>query len=127
MALSSERDVAASALSHGDRRLLEVAVAMATRPRLLFLDEPTAGMNPVERARLLATIRTLPREKRAPFVVGEHAMAGVCARSQRGGVLPRGEPLCGGPPARVRGDARVREVYLGDEVSEPAGAGGAAP
>ncbi len=121
--LSSERDVAASALSHGDRRLLEVGVAMASRPRLLFLDEPTAGMNPVERTRLLASIRALAQEGRATFVLVEHDMDVVFALSRRVVVLHRGELLCDGPPERVRGDPKVREVYLGDEVSAPDGAG----
>ena len=115
--LSAEGKVAAGALSHGDRRLLEVGVALASRPRLLFLDEPTAGMNPVERARLLAGIRALAAEGRATFVLVEHDMDVVFALSQRVVVLHRGELLCDGPPERVRGDPRVREVYLGDEVS----------
>ena len=125
--LSAERDVAASALSHGDRRLLEVGLAMASRPRLLFLDEPTAGMNPVERTRLLASIRALAQEKRATFVLVEHDMDVVFALSQRVVVLHRGELLCDGPPERVRGDPGVREVYLGDEVSAAATGGAAAP
>ena len=126
--LSAERDVAASALSHGDRRLLEVGVALASRPRLLFLDEPTAGMNPVERTRLLAGIRALAAEGRATFVLVEHDMDVVFALSRRVVVLHRGELLCDGPPERVRGDARVREVYLGDEVLEaPAPGGGPTP
>ncbi|HEU4382355.1 MAG TPA: ABC transporter ATP-binding protein [Anaeromyxobacteraceae bacterium] len=128
LGLSAEQNVLASALSHGDRRLLEVGVAMASRPRLLFLDEPTAGMNPVERTRLLGSIRALSQERRATFVLVEHDMDVVFALSHRVVVLHRGELLCDGPPERVRGDARVREVYLGDEVSEAAGAaGGAAP
>ena len=123
--LTAEREAAASALSHGDRRLLEVGVALASRPRLLFLDEPTAGMNPVERTRLLASIRTLAQEGRATFVLVEHDMDVVFALSRRVVVLHRGELLCDGPPERVRGDPRVREVYLGDEVAEPAEAGAA--
>jgi branched-chain amino acid transport system ATP-binding protein len=116
--LSAEREVAAGALSHGDRRLLEVGVALASRPRLLFLDEPTAGMNPVERTRLLASIRALAAEGRATFVLVEHDMDVVFALSRRVVVLHRGELLCDGAPERVRGDPRVREVYLGDEVSD---------
>jgi branched-chain amino acid transport system ATP-binding protein len=115
--LSAERDLAASALSHGDRRLLEVAVALAARPVVLFLDEPTAGMNPVERARLLESIQKLSSEGRTTFVLVEHDMDVVFSLSQRVVVLHRGELLCDGPPGRVRGDARVREVYLGDEVA----------
>jgi branched-chain amino acid transport system ATP-binding protein len=115
--LSAERDLAASALSHGDRRLLEVAVALAARPALLLLDEPTAGMNPVERVRLLESIRKLAGEGRTTFVLVEHDMDVVFSLSQRVVVLHRGEILCDGTPDRVRGDPRVREVYLGDEVA----------
>jgi branched-chain amino acid transport system ATP-binding protein len=116
--LSAERDLAAAALSHGDKHLLEVGVALAARPALLFLDEPTAGMNPLERSRLLESIRKLAAEGRTTFVVVEHDMDVVFSLSQRVVVLHRGELLCDGSPERVRGDARVREVYLGEEVAD---------
>ncbi len=125
--LSAEREVAAGALSHGDRRLLEVGVALASRPRLLFLDEPTAGMNPVERTRLLESIRALAAPGHTTFVLVEHDMDVVFALSQRVLVLHRGEVLCDGSPGTVRGDPRVREVYLGDEVSERPEAAGQRP
>ena len=116
--LSAQRGVLASALSHGDKHLLEVGVALAARPALLFLDEPTAGMNPLERARLLDSIRALAREGRTTFVVVEHDMDVVFSLSDRVVVLHRGEVLCDGAPEVVRGDAKVREVYLGQEVPE---------
>jgi branched-chain amino acid transport system ATP-binding protein len=115
--LSGARHLAASALSHGDRRLLEVAVALAARPALLLLDEPTAGMNPVERSRLLEGIRALAAERRTTFLLVEHDMDVVFSLSQRVVVLHRGEILCDGPPDLVRGDPRVREVYLGDDAA----------
>ena len=114
--LSERRDTRAAALSHGDRHLLEVGVALAARPALLFLDEPTAGMNPVERARLLESVRGLAREGRTTFVVVEHDMDVVFSLSARVVVLNRGEVLCDGTPDVVRNDRKVREVYLGDEV-----------
>ena len=116
--LGAHRDTVASALSHGDRHLLEVGVALAARPTLLFLDEPTAGMNPRERARLLDSIRALAREGRTTFVLVEHDMDVVFSLSDRVVVLHRGELLCDGPPDHVRADAKVREVYLGQEVEE---------
>jgi branched-chain amino acid transport system ATP-binding protein len=124
--LSERRDTRAAALSHGDRHLLEVGVALAARPALLFLDEPTAGMNPAERSRLLASVRGLAREGRTTFVIVEHDMDVVFSLSARVIVLNRGEVLCDGAPDVVRSDQRVREVYLGDEVIDflPA-AGGA--
>jgi len=116
--LLAERDTPDTALSHGDLRLLEVGVALAAAPTLLFLDEPTAGMNPVERVRLLDNIRELAREGRTTFVVVEHDMDVVFSLSERIIVLHRGEILCDGTPESVRADAKVREVYLGDEVSD---------
>jgi branched-chain amino acid transport system ATP-binding protein len=116
--LSRQRDVPASALSHGDKHLLEVGVALAARPVLLFLDEPTAGMNPHERQRLLQSIRTLAGEGETTFVLVEHDMDVVFSLSERVIVLHRGELLCDGPPERVRNDERVREVYLGHEVTD---------
>jgi branched-chain amino acid transport system ATP-binding protein len=116
--LSRQREVPASALSHGDKHLLEVGVALGARPALLFLDEPTAGMNPHERQRLLQSIRALAGEGQTTFVVVEHDMDVVFSLSERIIVLHRGEVLCDGPPQRVRSDDRVREVYLGDEVTD---------
>jgi branched-chain amino acid transport system ATP-binding protein len=117
--LAGARKSLASALSHGDKHLLEVGVALASRPALLFLDEPTAGLNPRERERLLESIRGLARERNATFVLVEHDMDVVFALSARIVVLHRGEVLCDGAPEVVRGDRRVREVYLGDEVAAP--------
>lgn len=116
--LLGERDTPATALSHGDLRLLEVGVALAAAPTLLFLDEPTAGMNPVERVRLLDNIRQLAREGRTTFVLVEHDMDVVFSLSERIIVLHRGEILCDGTPESVRADAKVREVYLGEDVSD---------
>jgi len=116
--LLGECDTPASSLSHGDLRLLEVGVALAAAPTLLFLDEPTAGMNPVERVRLLDNLRQLAREGGTTFVVVEHDMDVVFSLSERIIVLHRGEILCDGTPEQVRADAKVREVYLGDDVSD---------
>lgn len=116
--LSAERDTPASALSHGDQRLLEVGVALAARPTLLFLDEPTAGMNPVERSRLLEDIRRLSREGQTTFVVVEHDMDVVFALSERIIVLHRGVVIGDGLPEEIKNDKTVKEVYLGDEVSK---------
>jgi len=115
--LTAERDTPAGMLSHGDQRLLEVGVALASRPTLLFLDEPTAGMNPVERSRLLEDIRRLSREGRTTFVVVEHDMDIVFSLSERIIVLHRGVVIGDGPPGEIRNNETVKEVYLGAEVS----------
>lgn len=108
----------ASELSHGDQRLLEVGIALAARPKLLFLDEPTAGMNPVERVEILKNIRKLSQERITSFVIVEHDMDIVFSLSDRVIVLHRGDVICDGGPAKVQGDELVRECYLGEEVAQ---------
>ena len=115
--LAAEADTVASALSHGDERVLEVGIAMAARPKLLFLDEPTAGMNPVERVRILENIRRLSEQGRTTFVIVEHDMDIVFSLSQRVIVLHYGEVIGDGTTDEVKNNPRVREVYLGEEVS----------
>lgn len=114
--LTAERHTFANALSHGDQRLLEVGIAMAARPRLLFLDEPTAGMNPLERIRILENIRHLSEEGKTTFVIIEHDMDIVFSLSDRVIVLHRGEVIGDGNPEEIKNNAQVREVYLGEEV-----------
>lgn len=115
--LLSQAHVAASALSHGDQRLLEIAIALAAKPRLLFLDEPTAGMNPVERSRTLKNIRQLAETGDVTFVIIEHDMDVVFSLSDRVIVLHRGEIIGDGTPDQIKMNAQVREVYLGEEVT----------
>lgn len=115
--LKEEARTVASALSHGDQRVLEVGVALAARPSLLFLDEPTAGMNPVERVRVLDNIRHLSESKQTTFVLVEHDMDVVFSLSERVIVLHHGEIIGDGTTEEVKNDPRVREVYLGQEVT----------
>lgn len=116
--LTRERNTIAKALSHGDQRLLEVGVALAVNPSLLFLDEPTAGMNPVERVRLLTNIRQLSRDGETTFVLVEHDMDIVFSLSERVIVLHRGEVLGDGSPEEIQQNQQVREVYLGEPIVE---------
>ena len=116
--LDANADLLANALSHGDQRLLEVAIALAARPKLLFLDEPTAGMNPIERKRILQGIRELSQEKKTTFVIVEHDMDIVFALSERIIVLHHGEVISDGTSEQTRTNDRVREVYLGEEVDQ---------
>jgi len=115
--LAAAAGIPASALSHGDERVLEVGIAMAARPKLLFLDEPTAGMNPVERVRILENIRRLSDQGRTTFVIVEHDMDIVFSLSQRVIVLHYGEVIGDGTTEAVKNNPRVREVYLGEEVA----------
>jgi branched-chain amino acid transport system ATP-binding protein len=114
--LIDKKDLPAGTLSHGDQRLLEIGLAMAPEPKLLFLDEPTAGMNPVERVRVLENIRRLSIEKEFTFVIVEHDMDIVFSLSDRIVVLHRGQILADGTPAEIRQNEDVRKVYLGEEI-----------
>jgi branched-chain amino acid transport system ATP-binding protein len=104
-------DDPAGRLSYGEQRQLEIGVALATRPKLLLLDEPTAGMSPEETQRMTALLQALPRE--TTVLVIEHDMDVVFSLAEQITVLHHGEVLCEGTPAEVRADARVYDVYLG--------------
>ena len=104
----------AASLSHGERRALELAMALATEPRLLLLDEPMAGAGRDESARLLRLLRTL--KGRFPMIMIEHDMDTVFALADRISVLVYGRVLASGTPAQIRADARVLAAYLGGET-----------
>lgn len=116
LGMTNKKDLPAGTLSHGDQRLLEIGLAMASEPKLLFLDEPTAGMNPVERVKVLENIRRLSLEKNSTFVIIEHDMDIVFALSDRIVVLHRGQILADGTPEEIKQNEDVRKVYLGEEV-----------
>ena len=111
------RDTPARLLSHGDQRLLELGIAVATRPTLCFLDEPTSGMNPQERRTVLDLVQQLSDSKTTTFVIVEHDMDVVFSLADYIYVLHRGQLLAGDKPEAIRQNPRVREVYLGEEVS----------
>jgi branched-chain amino acid transport system ATP-binding protein len=109
--LAERLDDDVARLSYGEQRQLEVGVALATRPQLLMLDEPTAGMSPEETQRMTRLLAALPRE--VTILIIEHDMDVVFSLADRITVLHYGEVLADGPPDAVRADARVYEVYLG--------------
>ncbi len=113
--LGDRAAVAARALSHGERRQLELAVALARRPRVLLLDEPTAGMSPAETGRITELIASLDRS--LTLVIVEHDMDVVFRLAERITVLHEGRVIAEGTPAEVRGDTLVNEVYLGKVVA----------
>jgi branched-chain amino acid transport system ATP-binding protein len=100
-------------LSYGDQRRLEVARALALRPRVLLLDEPTAGMNPQESARFVDFVHRVRDERKVSVLLIEHDMSVVMRVSERITVLDRGQNIAEGSPDDIRNNARVVEAYLG--------------
>ncbi len=111
MAAQAER--AMSMLAYGDVKRVELAIALANAPRLLLMDEPTAGMAPAERNALMALAKRLAIEQRIGVLFTEHSMDVVFAHADRIIVLARGELIAEGTPAEVRANEKVREVYFG--------------
>jgi branched-chain amino acid transport system ATP-binding protein len=104
----------AATLPHGDRRRLEVGIALALGPELLLLDEPTAGMSPEERVSTIELVGRLVRERGLTLLFTEHDMDIVFSISQRITVLHQGQVLAEGKPAEIRANALVQQVYLGE-------------
>ncbi len=105
----------ASAVSHGERRQLEIAMALATTPQMLLLDEPMAGMGPEESGRMIEIMQSLRGEKTMLLV--EHDMDAVFALADRITVLVYGRVIASGSPAEIRANADVRRAYLGEETN----------
>jgi branched-chain amino acid transport system ATP-binding protein len=111
--LGGDSDRPCSELAYGDVKRVELAIALAGAPKLLLMDEPTAGMAPKERAQLMQLVVGIARERGLGVLFTEHDMDTVFAHADDVIVLVRGEIIAAGRPETVRGDARVREVYLG--------------
>jgi branched-chain amino acid transport system ATP-binding protein len=110
--LSAER---AGNLSHGDQRALELAISLALEPKLLLLDEPTAGMAPEETTRTMELVRRIALERSLTLLFCEHDMEVVFGTADRVLVMHQGAPLVDGTPEEVRAHPEVRRVYLGEE------------
>ena len=114
--LQEEKDSPAGKLSHGDQRLLELGIAVASNPQLCFLDEPSSGMNPIERVKVLELVKKLSAERKTTFAIVEHDMDVVFSLSDWIVVMNRGEILAEGKPDEIRGNKEVRDIYLGEEI-----------
>lgn len=116
--LGERLSVRASELAHGERRKLEIAMALALRPKSFLLDEPMAGMGGEGTAELTAMLADLKRE--APILLIEHDMDAVFVLANRISVLVYGEIVATGTVDEIRADPRVREAYLGDDAEAAA-------
>jgi branched-chain amino acid transport system ATP-binding protein len=111
--LGDRAAVLAANLAHGEQRQLEIAMALATRPRLLLLDEPVAGMALEESQRMIALLRTL--KGGVTMVLVEHDMDAVFALADRISVMVYGQVIATGSPEAIRANAEVRQAYLGED------------
>jgi branched-chain amino acid transport system ATP-binding protein len=108
----------AGVISYGDKRLVEIAMVLATQPRLVLLDEPTAGMTPEETHRVTALVKSLAQTGNYTFLITEHDMGVVFDVADRILVMHRGQKLVLGTPDEVKAHPEVRRAYLGDAEEE---------
>jgi len=120
--LGHRRDVTADSLAYGELRLLEVAIGLGAEPKMLLLDEPAAGLNTEESARLVSLLRDISKLRGITILLVEHDMSVVMEVSDRVVVMNFGEKIAEGTPDEVRRDAHVIEAYLGGDVDIDAGA-----
>ncbi len=114
--LAAQADRVVSTLAYGDKRLIEVAIVLARRPKLVLLDEPTAGMNPEETDRMIHLIKELSERSDTTFFITEHDMKVVFSVAERIFVLNQGSLLAEGTPDEIRANQEVKLAYLGGSL-----------
>jgi branched-chain amino acid transport system ATP-binding protein len=113
LGLADQADVVADELSHGNQKQLELGIALASNPKLLLLDEPTAGMSAAETRDAIRLLERIVSDRKLTLLFTEHDMEVVFSIAQKIAVLHQGKLIAEGAPAEVRNDAEVRRVYLG--------------
>jgi branched-chain amino acid transport system ATP-binding protein len=116
--LTDERDEIAGELAYGRQKQLELAISLAANPKVLLLDEPTAGMSPTETAESIQLVDRISRERNLTLLFTEHDMSVVFGIADRISVLHHGEIIASGSPEEVRNNPDVRSVYLGDSLED---------
>lgn len=114
--LAEQANVIAGTLSQGDKKRLELAIALGNKPELLFLDEPTAGMSGEETMDTMGLVQRLNRERNLTILFTEHDMSVVFGFARRITVLHQGELIADGTPEEVRANEKAQSVYLGEEA-----------
>jgi len=115
LGLYNKRDIVAGLLAHGDQKLLDIGIALAGNPKMILLDEPTAGMSPQESKSIVELIKSLATERKLTVMIIEHDMNVVFDISERIRVLHLGRLIADGLPNEIRNDEQVQNIYLGHE------------
>ena len=116
--LTDERNEIAGELAYGRQKQLELAISLAPNPKVLLLDEPTAGMSPTETTESIQLVERISKERHLTLLFTEHDMSVVFGIADRISVLHHGEIIASGSPEEVRHDPNVRSVYLGDSLED---------
>jgi branched-chain amino acid transport system ATP-binding protein len=116
LGLADKSDILGGLLAHGDQKRLDIGIALASRPELLLLDEPTAGMSPEETGMTTKLIQKLARERGLTVLLIEHDMSVIFRISEIIRVMHQGELIAEGKPEKIRGNEEVQRIYLGEQA-----------